>query len=160
MNNQQAFDLCVLHLLNQAQWCVSASGQSRYRGLRGGKNAVGALIPEPLYSTSMEGKTVQQLLTAHGPFEGLREHLRGVDPRLLVELQDLHDRTGNCLPSMFRDIVIAGSQPIAKMFGLSLRLVHLWTVYRKLPGPRPLPRSESDHKDGAAAQSARLRKAA
>src|ERR1051325_5280455 len=64
MNNQQAFDIAVLHLLNQGQWCVNSSGKSRYRGLRGGKNAVGALIPEILYASAMEGKTLQQLLGA------------------------------------------------------------------------------------------------
>ena len=57
----------------------------------------------------MEGKTVQQLLvaTGHG-YDAVREHLSGVAPHLLKEFQDLHDRTGNCLPRLSRDIVLAG----------------------------------------------------
>jgi hypothetical protein len=158
VTNQQAFETAVLHLLNQGQRCVNSSGNSRYRGLRGGKNAVGALIPDQLYVSSMEGKSVQQLLAMTGAeHEAFREHLRGVDTRLLTELQDLHDRTGNCLPSLFREIVLAGCQPIAKTFGLSLRLVHLWAAYRKLPGPQLAPRS---HSQGPAGSSSHLRRAA
>ncbi len=120
MNNQEAFDTAVLHLLNQARRCADSQGQSQFRGSGGGKNAVGALIPDRLYWNSMDGKTVQQMLVATGPgYDKLREHFSGVAPRLLNELQDLHDRTGNCLPSLFRDIVLAGCQGIAQTFGLS-----------------------------------------
>ena len=143
MNNQEAFDIAVVHLLNQAQRCVNSSGQSQYRGSGGCKNAVGALIPDHLYWNSMDGKTVPQVLAAAGPgYERLREHFRGVAPRLLNELQDLHDRAGNCLPSLFRDIVLAGGYRIAQMFGLSLRVMHLWVAYRKIPGPQMQKRPE------------------
>lgn len=136
MNNQGAFDIALLHLLNQGHRCVSSTGRSQFRSPRGGKSAIGALIPDRLYWNSMEGKTVQQLLAATGPgYDPLREHLTGVAPQLLNELQDLHDRTGNCLPSLFRDIVLAGSHRIARMFGLSVRMIHLWAAYRKLSGP-------------------------
>src|SRR5690242_2266467 len=67
MNNQGAFDTALLHLLNQGHRCVSASGRSLLRSPQGGKNAIGALIPDQLYQKSMEGKTVQQLLAAAGP---------------------------------------------------------------------------------------------
>jgi hypothetical protein len=141
MNNQEAFDTAILHLLNQAFGCVSSTGKSQYRGLHGGKNAIGALIPDRLYGNSMEGKTVQQILAATGPgYDELREHLQGVAPRLLSELQDLHDRVGKCLPSLFRDIVLDGCPRIAQLFGLSLRMTRLWATYRKIPGPRPYHR--------------------
>jgi hypothetical protein len=137
MNNQGAFDIALLHLLNQGHRCVSSTGRSQFRAPRGGKSAIGALIPDRLYWNSMEGKTVQQLLTATGPgYDPLREHLSGVALPLLNELQDLHDRAGNCLPSLFRDIVLAGGQRIARMFGVSARMIHLWVAYRKLSGPR------------------------
>ena len=143
MNNQEAFDTAVLHLLNQAHGCVSSSGKGQYRGSRGGKNAIGALIPDRLYWNSMEGKTVQQLLVATGPdYDKLREHLHGVAPRLLNELQDLHDRVGKCLPSLFRDIVLDGCPRVAQTFGLSLRMIHFWAAYRKIPGPRMYQRSK------------------
>jgi hypothetical protein len=137
MNNQGAFDVALLHLLNQGHRSVNSSGRSQLRALRGGKNAIGALIPDQLYSKSMEGKSVQQLLAANGAeFEPLRAHLSGVTLPLLNELQDLHDRTGECLPSMFRDIVREGAKRIARMFGLSARVIQLWSAYRKVSGPR------------------------
>jgi hypothetical protein len=144
MTNQEAFDTAVLHLLNQAYGCVSSSGKSQYRGTNGGKNAIGALIPDELYSSSMEGKTIHQILavTTSG-YEPLREHLRGVSPRLLTELQDLHDRVGKCLPSLFRDIVLDGCPRVAQMFSLSLRMIQLWAVYRKIPGPLMRDRSKA-----------------
>ncbi len=118
-------------------------GKGKLRGTRGGKSAIGALIPDRLYWNSMEGKTIQQMLVATGPgYDKLREHLRDVSPRLLNDLQDLHDRVGRCLPSLFRDIVLDGCPRIAQMFGLSLRMVHLWVTYRKIPGPRPYQRSK------------------
>jgi hypothetical protein len=137
MNNQGAFDTALLHLLNQGHRCVSASGRSQLRTAQGGKNAIGALIPDRLYQKSMEGKTIQQLLAAAGPdFDPLREHFSGVALPLLNELQDLHDRTGACLPSLFREIVLEGGPRIARMFGLSPRMLQLWSAYRKLAGPR------------------------
>jgi hypothetical protein len=137
MNNQGAFDTALLHLLNQGHRCVSAFGRSQLRAPQGGKNAIGALIPDRLYQKSMEGKTVQQLLAAAGPdFDPLREHFSGVALPLLNELQDLHDRTGACLPSLFREIVLEGGPRIARMFGLSTRMLQLWGAYRKLAGPR------------------------
>ena len=139
MNNQGAFDIALLHLLNQGHRSVSASGRSQLRGPRG-KSAVGALIPDRLFWNSMEGKSVQQLLVGTGPgYDPLREHWNGVTVPLLNELQDLHDRTGECLPSMFRDIILEGGLRIARMFGLSMRMIRLWSTYQKLSGPR-LPR--------------------
>jgi hypothetical protein len=84
----------------------------------------------------MEGKTVQQLLTAGGrEYAPLREHLAGVAPHLLSELQDLHDRSGSCMPSLFREIVVDGGRRISRMFGLSMRLPRLWATYRNVRGP-------------------------
>jgi hypothetical protein len=143
MNNQEVFDTAVLHLLNQAHGCMSSSGKGQYRGSRGGKSAIGALIPDRLYWNSMEGKTVQEMLVATGPgYDKLREHWLGVAPRLLNELQDLHDRVGNCLPSLFRDIVLDGCPRIARTFSLSLRTIHLWAAYRKIPGPQGIKPSK------------------
>ena len=55
LTNQDAFDGAMLHLLNQGHSCLSASGQARYCGPRG-RSAIGALIPDELYVSSMEGK--------------------------------------------------------------------------------------------------------
>ena len=140
MNNQGAFDTALLHLLIQGHRNVSSSGRSQLRGPGGGKSAIGALIPDRLYANSMEGKTIQQLLGAYNPeYLPLRRHLSGVGLPLLIALQDLHDRTGECLPSEFRETVLAGGQRIARTFGLSMRMIQLWRAYQKLSGPR-LPR--------------------
>jgi len=159
MNNQGAFDTALLHLLNQGHRSASASGHSRLRSLRGEKSAIGALIPDQYYQKSMEGKTVQQLLAAAGPDHApLREHFAGVALPLLNELQDLHDRTGQCLPSLFREIVLAGGHRIARMFGLSVRMLHLWTAYRKLAGPRLLQQTAPVIVENAAGSAPRYSK--
>ena len=106
----------------------------------------------------MDGKTVPQMLVAAGSeYEKLREHLSGVAPRLLNELQDLHDRAGNCLPSLFRDIVLAGGSRIAQMFGLSLRRMHLWVAYRKIPGPQMRQRTAAGDSQDSVGSSSRGR---
>jgi hypothetical protein len=140
MNDQGAFDAALLHLLIQGHRSVSSSGRCQLRGPRGAKSAIGALVPDRLYRDSMEGKTIQQLLAAYNPeYLPLRHHLSGVGLPLLNALQDLHDRTGECLPSLFREVVLSGGQRIARTFGLSMRMIQLWSAYRNLSGPR-LPR--------------------
>ena len=136
LTNQDAFDGAILHLLNQGHSCVSASGQARYRGPRG-KSAIGALIPDELYVSSMEGKAVRHWLAAAGSqYDALRERLGGVTPSLLNELQDLHDRIGACMPSLYRQLAVAGAQRIAQNFKLSMSLVHRGATYHYLRGPQ------------------------
>ena len=138
LTNQDAFDGAMLNLLNQGHSCVSASGQARYRGPRG-KSAIGALIPDELYVTSMEGKKVRHWLAAQGSeYDALRERLGGVTPSLLDELQDLHDRIGACMPSLYRHLAVAGAQRIAQSFKLSMRLVNRCAAYQHLRGPQIL----------------------
>ena len=65
----------------------------------------------------------RQLLAAKGPAnEPLCERLSGVALPLLNELQDLHDRSSEGLPSLFRDSMLADSRRSARMFGLSSAL--------------------------------------
>jgi hypothetical protein len=136
LTNQEAFDDAMLNLLNQGHSCVSASGRARYRGPRG-KSAIGALIPDELYVTSMEGKNVHYWLAARGSeYDALRERLGSVTASLLDELQDLHDRIGACMPSLYRHLAVAGAQRIAHSFKLSMRLVHRCATYQHLRGPR------------------------
>jgi hypothetical protein len=136
LTNQDAFDRAMLSLLNQGHSCVSSSGQARYRGPRG-KSAIGALIPDDLYVTSMEGKKVHHWLAARGSeYDALRERLGSVTPSLLDELQDLHDRIGACMPSLYRHLAVAGAQRIAQGFKLSMSLVLRSATYQHLRGPR------------------------
>lgn len=139
LTNQDAFDTAMLHLLNQGHSCVSASGQTRYRGPRG-KSALGALISDELYVSSMEGKELRHWLAARGPeYDALRQRFGGVTPSLLGELQDLHDRSGACMPSLYRHLVVAGAQRIAQSFKLSMTLVHRGAAYQNLRGPQTFP---------------------
>jgi hypothetical protein len=136
LTNQDAFDGAMLHLLNQGHSCVSASGHARYRGPRG-KSAIGALIPDEIYMTSMEGKKVRHWLAAQGSeYDALRERLGSVTPSLLDELQDLHDRIGACMPSLYRHLAVAGAQRIAQSFKLSMSLVNRCATYQHLRGPQ------------------------
>ena len=138
LTNQDAFDGAMLSLLNQGHSCVSASGHARYRGPRG-KSAIGALIPDESYVTSMEGKKVHHWLAARGSeYDALRERLGGVTPSLLNELEDLHDRIGSCMPSLYRHLAVAGAQRIAQNFKLSMRLVQRSATYQHLRGPQIL----------------------
>jgi hypothetical protein len=136
LTNQDAFDAAMLHLLNQGHSCVSTSGQARYRGPRG-KSAIGALIPEELYVTSMEGRKVHHLLAARGSeYDALRGRLGSVTPSLLDDLQDLHDRSGACMPKLYRHLALAGAQRIAQSFKLSMSLVHRCALYQHIRGPQ------------------------
>ncbi len=136
LTNQDAFDRAMLHLLNQGHSCVSTSGQARYRGPRG-KSAIGALIPDELYVTSMEGRKVHHLLAARGSeYDALRERLGSVTPSLLDDLQDLHDRSGACMPKLYRHLALAGAQRIAQSFKLSMSLVHRCAAYQHMRGPQ------------------------
>jgi hypothetical protein len=136
LTNQDAFDGAMLHLLNQGHSCVSASGQARYRGPRG-KSAIGALIPDELYVTSMEGRKVHHLLAARGSeYDALRERLGSVTLSLLDDLQDLHDRSGACMPNLYRHLALAGAQRIAQSFKLSMSLVHRCATYQHIRGPQ------------------------
>ena len=153
LTNQDAFDGAMLNLLNQGHSCVSASGRTRYRGPRG-KSAIGALIPDALYVTSMEGKNVHHWLAAPGSeYDALRERLGGVTPALLNELQDLHDRIGACMPSLYRHLAVDGAQRIARSFKLSMSLVYRCAAYQHLRGPRIFTAAEA--REIAAAAAAR-----
>ena len=147
LTNQDAFDGAMLHLLIQGHSCLNSSGQARYRGPRG-KSALGALIPDELYVTSMEGKNLHHWLAARGPeCDALRERFGSVTPSLLDDMQDLHDRSGACMPSLYRHLVVAGAQRIAQTFKLSMRLVYRCATYQHIRGPqifsttvtRPIP---------------------
>jgi len=80
---------------------------------------------------------VHHWLAARGSeYDALRERLGSVTSSLLDELQDLHDRIGACMPSLYRHLAVAGAQRIAHSFKLSMRLVHRCATYQHLRGPQ------------------------
>ena len=66
-------------------------GQCLYRAPDGRKCAIGALIPDNIYSPLMEHKSVDGLATS---FPIIKRFFRGIDFELLFELQVIHDKYG------------------------------------------------------------------
>ena len=62
MNRQKVFDTVLTHLRTQNRRAVNGSGGCVYRSPEGLKCAIGCLIPDELYRSSMEGTTVSGLL--------------------------------------------------------------------------------------------------
>jgi hypothetical protein len=56
---QEVFTAVVTHLLNQGERSVASSGNCLYRSPDGRRCAVGAIIPDELYSPVMENSVVQ-----------------------------------------------------------------------------------------------------
>ncbi len=98
MNNQEAFERVTRHLLTQMQRSVGVGiqGGCWYRSPTGLKCAVGCLIDDDKYSSDMEGVWVSKLMADFGKQVS---NLVGVEPYLLTELQDIHDRK---VPQMWR----------------------------------------------------------
>lgn len=59
MTLQEAFDIASVGLLTQKYPSQNSSGECLYRGPRGRKCAVGFLIPDELYTRSLEGKGLE-----------------------------------------------------------------------------------------------------
>lgn len=89
MNNQQAFDIMIQHLRQQGQ-PSKEEGSSRclYRGPDGLKCAVGALIPDNIYSRHFEGLDIHDAATQ---YPAIRKLFEGMDYTLLGAVQFTHD---------------------------------------------------------------------
>ncbi len=135
MDNQTAFNLMVRHLRQQGEKAVNESGRCMYRGPRGLKCAVGALIPEALYAKRFEKKRIGSLLdpldkTVYS--EALAHHFRGVDPKLLMHMQAIHDIH---LPAQWEDRF----KQIANNYGLVLESPELTQVLQRMMAPQEVP---------------------
>lgn len=91
--NQQAFNMAAAHMLKQMAVSNNSEGCA-YRGPRGLKCAVGALIPDSLYSEEYEGAAIHALVEKH---KTLRTHFQNVSHELLQSLQRLHDCKPPCV---------------------------------------------------------------
>jgi len=106
MTNQEAFDVMVRHLRKQGCKSLSASGRCVYRGPRGLRCAVGALIPDDEYCMNLEywgASWVQKKVPA----------LEGISTDILEEMQMIHDSDD---PMTWERYFAAA----AKSFGLTL----------------------------------------
>lgn len=112
MDNQEIFDSVARHLLTQRSKSVLIGGGCAYRGVAGQKCAIGALIPDKVYTPEIEGMGVGEALNR------FPECFPGIDQEdskplsLLMRLQRLHD---NELPSSWR----AALRATAEFFSLS-----------------------------------------
>lgn len=85
MNAQELFDKVATHLLTQGEQS-RADARCAYRGDRGLQCAVGCLIPDDKYSSSMEGSGISLPLVQAGLPPSIRVYLD-----LIKDLQVVHD---------------------------------------------------------------------
>lgn len=85
MSKQHTFDKVTTHLRQQNVQCVDDKGNCLYRGPNGLKCAVGALIPDNMYSPDFEGQACDWHRIAC-----VLEQL-GHDVELCTRLQRVHD---------------------------------------------------------------------
>lgn len=92
LTTQEAFNIMVRHMMRQG--CRSYDQNlkmCRYRGPNGAMCAVGAIIPNKLYTTEMEGKTILMLLYYFDKFPKVCNFLSVVDKYFLAQMQNIHD---------------------------------------------------------------------
>lgn len=96
MNHQDLFNKVADHLLSQGQRSISLIASTgdmgcAYRGEDGLKCAIGALIPDEIYSRHIEGKSVVSLAVKKIlPRCGVGTDLSTLE--FLKALQDIHDK--------------------------------------------------------------------
>ncbi len=92
MNTQEAFNKICDHLMTQKKQATHSGhwgGSCRYRAPDGSKCAVGCLIPDELYTPSMEGQVIDGTLCVGRP--ALRKLFAEIDESMLENCQTLHD---------------------------------------------------------------------
>ena len=101
---QQFYDMIVSHLRQQNARSVLddlyGANPCAYRGLNNMKCAVGIIIPDEIYTRSMESKTVSQLIRNNGiGYDIPEELLLELDQhrKLLSTLQSIHDAEPVCV---------------------------------------------------------------
>jgi len=113
---QDIFNTVAMHLMTQGERSTGAMGLCRYRGSKGHMCAIGVLIPDEMYNSSMEGKTVgtiQNRLPA-----ALRSHLP-----LLDDLQIVHDFCDHNEGRFNRGELKRSLKGTAKRFGLECEVL-------------------------------------
>jgi len=103
MTNREIFDTVKAHLLKQMKQAVNSDGGCMYRGMEGTKCAIGCLIPDHLYTMSIEHSTMTWLFDVNNgyarlqnPGHPLNQLLREIgftvdQYPLLSRLQSIHD---------------------------------------------------------------------
>lgn len=113
---QEVFDTVACHLLTQGRRSTSRRGLCRYRGEDGLRCAIGCLIPDELYDSSIEGLGVRLAVGSTSLYTileevGVVEHLN-----LLSALQAVHD--DRAAEGWWLELV-----EVAEWFGLSTQVL-------------------------------------
>jgi hypothetical protein len=91
MNNQEAFDIVYRHLIAQGDKALNARGTyCMYRAPEGRKCAIGALIPDELYSREMDSH-VMSVREMKETFPKIAALFADIEVTLLEDLQSVHD---------------------------------------------------------------------
>lgn len=118
MSLQQLYDDICSHLDRQGckathEDCVGVPGGCRYRDVLGRRCAIGGIIPDEEYMTSMEGEVVGGLLEHHPSLlEYFLEHYSlkestGEAEGLLLGAQEVHDQADvKRWPDHFKQVAI------------------------------------------------------
>ena len=88
----ETFNKVKKHLLNQKERAMNSHGACSYFNDSGLKCAVGCLIPESLYESTIEGICIEDIIKNTDHFKCNKE-LEKHDIELLKELQYIHDET-------------------------------------------------------------------
>jgi len=107
MDNQEVYDKVKAHLLSQGRKSLNANGQCAYRGENGAMCAVGVLIPDSMYSRSMEGAACNAV-----ELRDVLDNL-GINREFARRLQQIHDDVylSNWHNEIKRFAVIHGLRP-------------------------------------------------
>ena len=107
MDNQEVYDKVKAHLLSQNRKSLELGGGCAYRGMDGAMCAVGVLIPDDMYSRSMEGSEC-----GVGEVRDVLANL-GINGAFARGLQQIHDGVylSNWNNELKRFAVIHGLKP-------------------------------------------------
>lgn len=88
MNNQIVFNDVVKHLFKQGKQSLSIGNLCSYRGTDNTKCAIGCLIPDELYDSSMERRSIKDLIFS---INNIKNLFKDVNKEMLYDLQQCHD---------------------------------------------------------------------
>lgn len=97
MDRQRVFDVVASHLLAQGHRAKDPSppGSCLYRAPNGDRCAIGVLIPDALYTPSLEGNSIEKQIVR----EAISPHYGAIhaeDMSFLTTLQSIHDSINSC----------------------------------------------------------------
>jgi len=111
VNNQEAFDTVVLHLISMKEQSIDEDGECKYRGAYNQSCAVGVLIPDNQYKPWFENKSVYDI------YDNVPE-LKEISRELLHDLQKAHDNDLNWGSNGF--VSISKFEDIAEKYRLTI----------------------------------------